>query len=108
MGILTIMLLIPLIGACAIFLAKRHIDICKALAVSASGLVLALSIYLWTAFDKAAEGYQFVVHLKWFPELGVSFALGLDGLALPFVLLTTLLCFLVIIYTHDLPQRKAL
>lgn len=108
MGILTIMLLIPLIGACAIFPAKKHIDICKAIAVVSAGLVLVLSVYLWITFDKTVQGYQYAVNLKWFPQLGVSFALGLDGLALPFVMLTALLCFSVIIYTNDLPQRKAL
>lgn len=108
MGILTVMILIPLVAAVAIFCARKSIDVCKGIALIASGVVLLMSLYLWVAFDPSASGYQFEILLRWFPALGVSFGLGVDGLALPFVLLTALLSLLVIIYTNDIPERKAL
>lgn len=108
MGIITLMLLIPLVATVVIFGGRKYTDFCRTVALIASGAVLALSFYLWYAFDPAASGYQFEILVKWFPVLGVSYAVGIDGLALPFVLLTALLCFLVLIYTNDLPQRKAL
>ena len=108
MGIISVMLLLPLAAACAIFVARKHTDLCKGIALLASGIVLLFSLYLLFAFDPSVSGYQFDVLLKWFPSLGVSYAVGIDGLALPFVVLTALLCFLALIYTNDIPQRAAL
>ncbi len=108
MGIISAMLLLPLLGAGVIMLARKHEELCKVLALIASGIVLLMAFYLWYAFDPAAEGAQFDVLLHWFPSLGVSYAVGVDGLGLPFVLLTALLCFLALIYTNDIPERASL
>jgi proton-translocating NADH-quinone oxidoreductase chain M len=108
MGVISFMLLLPLVAACCTFLARHHAELCKVIALIASGIVLLMSFYLWYAFDPAASGYQFEVLLKWFPSLGVSYGVGIDGLALPFVILTSLLCFLALIYTNDIPERASL
>jgi len=59
----------------------------------ALGLVeFALSLPLFTAFEAARGGeYQFAVQAEWMPRLGISFHMGLDGIGLVLVLLTTLL-----------------
>src|SRR6202040_3837822 len=52
---------------------------------------LAISIYLFAAFDPARANYQFVEQLAWIPQFGISYHLGMDGISLFLVLLTTVL-----------------
>src|SRR5216683_6727660 len=52
---------------------------------------LALSIPLWTRFDIASSGFQFVEQARWLPSMGITYTLGIDGIALLLILLTTLL-----------------
>lgn len=59
--------------------------------LAGSLLVLALSIAMYANFDAANAGYQFLVQKEWLPAIGVKYALGVDGINLYFVLLTTFL-----------------
>jgi len=60
---------------------------------------LALSLYLLAAFSPAQSGYQFVEQYEWIPQLGVSYHLGVDGISLFLVLLTTILISLSLLYS---------
>jgi NADH-quinone oxidoreductase subunit M len=57
-------------------------------ALSAALLALALSIWVYVAYDKAVAGYQFIEKYDWMPMLGISLHFGVDGLSVPLVLLT--------------------
>ena len=77
-------LLLPLVGAAAVRLAPRSVD------VRPVGLVASLATFLVSlprllAFDRSTASYQYVL------DTGTHFVLGVDGMSLPFVLLTTLL-----------------
>ncbi|MCB1921395.1 MAG: NADH-quinone oxidoreductase subunit M [Candidatus Competibacteraceae bacterium] len=63
----------------------------RGLALVHAGLTLALSWSLLTSFDHSTSAIQFTEQVVWSTTIGVSYALGVDGLALPMVLLTTLL-----------------
>jgi NADH-quinone oxidoreductase subunit M len=55
-------------------------------------IVFALSLVLWFRFDKAEADFQFVERLDWLPvDLGVQYAMGVDGISVLFVLLSTAL-----------------
>jgi NADH-quinone oxidoreductase subunit M len=49
------------------------------------------SLLLWGGFQKSTSSFQFVVKFFWLPSLNLNFVLGVDGISLFFVLLTTLL-----------------
>ncbi|MGV9597025.1 complex I subunit 4 family protein [Streptosporangium sandarakinum] len=67
--------------------------------LAVSGITLALSAVLATAFDHDDPArMQFVTNLPWIPGLGLRFHLGVDGVSLPLVLLTALLTFLCFAY----------
>ena len=53
---------------------------------------LALAIVLALRFDPAQEGFQFVEHAAWLPELGVAYHVGVDGISVLFILLTPSWC----------------
>ena len=54
-------------------------------------IVFALSLVLWVEFDQANSGFQFVESVSWLPEFGVGYRMGVDGISVLFVLLSTLL-----------------
>ena len=60
-------------------------------------LVLLFSLPLYTAFDVGVIGFQFVENHAWVPRLGLTYLLGVDGISLPLVLLTTFLGPIVVL-----------
>ena len=52
-------------------------------------IVLVLSLVLWVKFDPARPGFQFVEEVPWLPEYGVGYKMGVDGISVLFVLLST-------------------
>ncbi len=60
-------------------------------------LEFVVSIGLWWTFDPAAAGWQSTIHVSWIPAWGISFYLGIDGLALVLILLTTFLLPLTVL-----------
>jgi NADH-quinone oxidoreductase subunit M len=53
--------------------------------------VFVLSIVLWVRFDPADPGFQFVETAAWLPQWGITYKMGVDGISVLFVLLSTLL-----------------
>lgn len=92
MHMLSLILWVPFFGALLVALlpAAQH-RLIRGLALVHAGLTLALSWSLLTQFDRSTAAIQFVEQVVWSATIGVSYALGVDGLALPMVLLTTLL-----------------
>jgi NADH-quinone oxidoreductase subunit M len=74
----------------------------RAAAVASTLLTFLLSIGLWTGYDPTEPGFQFVEHAPWLPEWGVYYFVGLDGISLLLVLLTTFIVPLVLVASwHD-------
>ncbi|MCB9897860.1 MAG: NADH-quinone oxidoreductase subunit M [Planctomycetes bacterium] len=95
MDILTLITFSPLIGVLAILLIPSSKKDAIRTAAAATLLVpLILATRLWIDFDTAATGYQYVTQVDWIAALGVQYHLGIDGLSVPLVWLTTLLLFL--------------
>lgn len=74
-------------------------------AAAATGLALALSLWLFAQFDVNRPGLQFVEHAPWVPAIGLSYLVGVDGLSLPFIILTTLLTFCTVLASWRLTLR---
>jgi NADH-quinone oxidoreductase subunit M len=90
--LLTVVVFIPTVGAAALLLFPESAGkAAKWFAFAVSLLDLAVSIPLWTRFDVSAAGFQFTEKVSWIPAIGVSYALGIDGISLLLILLTTLL-----------------
>ena len=54
-------------------------------------LVFVISLVLWVKFDRADAGFQFNEHVAWMPEYKVGYSMGVDGISVLFVLLSTVL-----------------
>ncbi len=87
---------IPLIGMAAILLVpKRSIGAVKAISLVATAIPLILATQLYFGwFTKGEAGLQLVERLDWISGIGAQYYVGVDGLSLPLVWLTTLLLFI--------------
>lgn len=93
---LSLMILIPLLGAIVSFFVGTK---AKFVALIASLAPLVLSLQMYMEFDKSSTMMQFVESYDWVPSIGVKYTLGVDGIGFPLVLLSTIVTILVIIYS---------
>src|SRR5262245_1872027 len=100
--ILSLVTFIPTAGAILIALLPRErLAALKATALAVSVLTFLVSLPLWTRFDAGSADYQFVENRVWMPSLGISYHVGIDGISLLLVLLTTFLVPLVLLSAWD-------
>src|SRR2546429_626410 len=96
--LLTLVIFAPILGAVIIaFLPRDEGGQHKGVALLASILAFALSVPLAAGFRPGARGFSFEQRTDWAPDLGFSYHVGLDGVALLLVLLTTFLGPIVIL-----------
>src|SRR5437588_591996 len=86
--VLTALLAWPVVAAAAVLLVPERWA--KHVALAASLAEFAISVPLWWTFQPAA-GMQFVLDLPWIPAWGIRYTVGVDGISLFMVLLTTFL-----------------
>ncbi len=69
-------------------------------------IVLVLSLVLWVKFDPTEPGFQFVESVSWMPEYQVGYKMGVDGISVLFVLLSTVLTPLCILASWESIQTR--
>jgi NADH-quinone oxidoreductase subunit M len=103
---LTAILFTPIFGmlvlACLPREAERMIKLIAAVTMS---VAFGLTAYLYWAYDFARSGLQFTESIPWIPELGVSYALGVDGISLPLLFLTMLIGLAAVFASWKLDKR---
>src|SRR5450759_344685 len=96
--LLSIVLFTPLAGlAVLLFLPAAQKNLIRVWANIAGLAGFAVSLLLLVRFDKNASGFQMVEKLDWIPSLGVKYFLGIDGISLLLVMLTTLVGYIAIL-----------
>lgn len=103
--ILSWMIAIPFIGmACMGFV--RDLEWIRRIALAATVLDLGLAGILWVRFDFTNTGLQFVERMQWMPTFNIQYAVGVDGISLLLVVLTTLLSPLCVLCSwHSIHSR---
>jgi len=104
--VLTILLFWPLVSALLVILLGSSDSLIKKGSIWASLLPLALSIYLLFAYDSDMGGMQFEQFAKWIPQLNAGYHLGVDGLSIPLIFLTTLLSTLSLYYSAGVINER--
>ncbi len=97
---LTLITFIPLLGAVAVLLIPRKYEReMKGLAVALSLIPLVLAAILWLNYDHSAGTMQFLEEYAWIPTINVRYRVGVDGISLPLVFLTSLLTVISLFYS---------
>jgi proton-translocating NADH-quinone oxidoreductase chain M len=110
---LTYLLAVAFLGTLATFLGGRH---ARLIALFTSVLALLVVLYLLTQFSfTQASGYQFLQLNTWFtyapapgsPGLSIDYAVGVDGISLPFLLLSAIVTVATVIYHWEESQNPS-
>ena len=103
--ILSLVTFLPLAGALFCLIVngpKEAVDRnCRSAALLTSLVTFLISLILWIRFDPTKAGFQFEEKVAWVPALGVGYHMGIDGISLFFVLLSTLLTPICILASWD-------
>jgi len=97
-GLLSMLIWLPIgAGAGVLLLGNRNILAGRWLALLASLATLALTVPLWAAFDAGSALPQLTERLPWIPRFDAWYALGVDGISLPLIVLTAFMTVPVVI-----------
>ena len=113
-NILSILIWLPILGGILILSTggDRNAQLAKKLALGFSAGTFLLSLSIYTDFDITTASMQFVERYKWIDPLHIQYFLGVDGISMPLIILTTLLTIIVVIagwevITHRVAQYMA-
>ena len=108
---LTALILLPLLGAVVIMLFVRGenahaADEARYIALFTTCLTFLISIYTWAGFDGSTADFQFVEKHEWFAGFNITYYLGIDGISLFLLLLTTFLMPICILCSWESIQHR--
>ena len=107
--ILSIVLFVPTLAAVGVaLLPKARLGLIRYMALTAALLAFLLSLLAWAMFNAvnpAGSGFALVEQAAFYPAIGSSFKLGIDGISLTMVLLTTLLTPLAILASFKITEK---
>ena len=92
---LTATTFLPLVGAVLILLVGSE-RLARWIALAATVATLAVSVPLYRYFDKASSALQFVESRDWIPSWNIAYSMGVDGISLPFIFLSSVLSVLCV------------
>ena len=97
-GQLSFVIWLPIIGGVLVLaVGNQRREAAKRLALGISIGTFLLSLPLYTRFDKSVATYQFTEHSAWVPTFNINYSIGIDGISLPLILLTTFLTGIVVV-----------
>src|ERR1700689_5450388 len=105
--LLSMVLFTPLAGLLVLlFIPSRHKELIKVWANLASFAGFPISLPLVSRFDKGFAGPQFMERVNWIPSLGAQYLIGIDGISLLLIMLTTVIGFIAILSSWSAIQDR--
>ena len=105
--ILTLLTLLPLVGAAIALVSGKHARTVALLTTSAS---LALALFVWTAWNRNPifGGYGFIEQHAWAPSIGIQYYLGVDGLSALMLVLSAIVTLMSVDAAHRVHHQPGL
>lgn len=106
--LLSLLIWIPIIGGLSLlgFTQERFQQGVRWASLAIVSVTLVLSVILLAGFDTTTASMQFTENMLWVPALNIHYSLGIDGIALPLILLTNFCTFLVVIAGWEVIQQR--
>ncbi len=108
--ILSLLVLLPFVGAVLAPIVGRggRDQLVRQFALAVSLVTFGLSIYMWMHFDATSAEYQFVERHAWLPDFGISYHVGIDGISLLLVVLTTFLTPIALLCSWESVEKRVI
>ncbi|MCA9997696.1 MAG: Fe-S-binding domain-containing protein, partial [Anaerolineales bacterium] len=108
-NLLNLIVFFPLLSALIVFvLPEDEKNLIRRLALVLSLVPLVLVLIMWFTYNaqyRFAGGFAFEVQAEWFPAIGASYHMGIDGISLTMFLLTTILTPIAILASFDIDDK---
>ena len=106
--LLSLVIWLPIIGGLVVLAvgAKENNSAARWTALGVSVITFLVSVPLFTAFDTTTAEMQFAESASWIPAFNIVYALGVDGISMPLILLTTFTTVLVVIAGWEVIKHK--
>src|ERR671923_333768 len=105
-NILTIVTFTPAVGAVLLLFYKReHVRSIRMFALIVTLVTFVFSLHLVAHFDSTNPDFQFALKIPWMPSFGIDYSMGVDGISIFLILLTTLLTPLAILASWSIHER---
>jgi NADH-quinone oxidoreductase subunit M len=105
--LLSLLIGLPILAAAIVLaLGEKHAHAARGVALVSAIVVMLLAVNAWVGFDASSANMQYVQRLAWVPAFNIYYHVGVDGIALPLVLLTTVISALVLIAGWEVIERK--
>lgn len=104
---LSVLIFLPLLGALLVALlpAGRDSKVSRVVTLVASLAALAWSIIVASRFGQDSHAFRLIEDADWLPQFGIRYSVGVDGISLALVLLTTVTSVLAALYSMSIGQR---
>ncbi|QYR52084.1 NADH-quinone oxidoreductase subunit M [Lysobacter soyae] len=106
MPLLSILIWLPILGGLAVFAFGERANAARWCSILIAAVTLALSIPLYTGFAQGEGGMQFVEQLAWIDAWKIQYHLGVDGISIALIILTTITSLLVLIGAWGSVDKK--
>ena len=105
--LLSLLIWLPILSAVFILaLGEKRAVLARWVALGASLIVVATAVQAWLSFDPQASAMQLVERVSWVPAFNIYYHLGVDGIALPLVLLTAVISAVVLIAGWEVIEKQ--
>jgi NADH-quinone oxidoreductase subunit M len=104
--LLSLLVWLPIIGGFVVLTLNDRVAAAKWLSLIVSGLSLVLSVPLWAAFKTDTAAMQFVERSPWVSTVHAEYYLGVDGISMPLILLTTFTTVLIVIASWTNVEKR--
>jgi NADH-quinone oxidoreductase subunit M len=104
--LLSWLIFVPIVGGVAVLGLGHRVTLAKWLSLAVSGAALLLSIPLWTWFKTGTPEMQFVERAPWISTIHSQFYIGVDGISMPLILLTTFTTLLIVIASWQNVEKR--
>jgi NADH-quinone oxidoreductase subunit M len=108
--LLSLVIFLPLAGAGFILLIRGEPEVvaqnARSVALWTAGITFLLSLLIWSNFDPTRADFQLVENVEWFAGFGINYHVGIDGISLFFVLLSTLTTLVVVAFSWESVQTR--
>ncbi len=106
-GLLSLLIWLPIAtGVVMLLLGERQVVLARWLALAGSLITLIASVPLFTGFDGSTAAMQYIERTPWIESFNADYYLGVDGISMPLILLTTFLTVLVVIAGWTVIEKR--
>jgi NADH-quinone oxidoreductase subunit M len=95
--LLAVLIWLPIVGGVIVLGLGNRVEAAKWVSLLVSALALAFSVPLWAWFKTGTAQMQFVERTPWIPAIHAEFYIGVDGISMPLIVLTTFTTVLIVI-----------